>query len=77
MTSDIESEILGLREKGLRPKEIARKLGLKVSQVSSVIKVNATYYIVSKLTNCSPFYFKLRITNCQFSISINSPVVCL
>ncbi len=41
MTSDFESEILALRSKRLTPKQIARNLGLKVSQVNSVIKANA------------------------------------
>ena len=41
MTSDFESEILTLRSKRLTPKQIARKLGLKVSQVNSVIKTSA------------------------------------
>ncbi|MBE9044910.1 DNA-binding response regulator [Pleurocapsales cyanobacterium LEGE 10410] len=41
MTSALESEILALRDKRLTPKQIARKLGLKVSQVNSVIKTSA------------------------------------
>ena len=41
MTSDLESEILTLRSKGLTSKQIARKLELKASQVNSVIKANA------------------------------------
>ena len=41
MTSDLESEILALRSKGLTSKQIARKLGLKTSQINSVIKTNA------------------------------------
>ncbi|WP_019503304.1 hypothetical protein [Pleurocapsa sp. PCC 7319] len=41
MTSDLESEILVLRDKRLTSKQIARKLGLKVSQVNSVIKASA------------------------------------
>ena len=42
MTSESESEILALRSKRLTAKQIARKLGLKVSQVNAVIKANAT-----------------------------------
>lgn len=41
MTSDLESEILALRDKRLTPKQIARKLELKVSSVNSVIKASA------------------------------------
>lgn len=41
MTSALESEILALRDKRLTLKQIACKLGLKVSQVNSVIKASA------------------------------------
>lgn len=41
MTSDRQEEILALRSKNLTPKQIARKLGLKVSQVSAVVKAQA------------------------------------
>ena len=41
MSAEIESEIMALRSKRLTPKQIARKLGLKVGQVSKVIKASA------------------------------------
>ncbi len=41
MTDELESEIIALRSKQLTPKQIARKLGLKVAQVSRVIKASA------------------------------------
>ena len=41
MSAEIESEIRALRSKQLTPKQIARKLGLKVAQVSKVIKASA------------------------------------
>ncbi len=41
MTDEFESEIMALRSKQLTPKQIARKLGLKVAQVSKVIKAKA------------------------------------
>ncbi len=41
MTDEFESEIMALRSKRLTPKQIARKLGLKVGQVSKVIKASA------------------------------------
>ena len=43
-----ESEILELRAKGLTSKQIARKLGLKASQVNSVIKKNAEQTAIAK-----------------------------
>lgn len=48
MTSQSESEILLLREKGLTPKEIARKLSLKPSQVNTIIKSSATQTAIAK-----------------------------
>ena len=48
MTSDLDSEILGLRSKGLTSKQIARKLGLKASQVNSVIKTNAEQTAIAR-----------------------------
>lgn len=42
MKSEQESEIIVLREKGLTGKQIARKLGLKASEVNRVIKANAS-----------------------------------
>ncbi len=48
MTSDLESEILALRSKGLTSKQIARKLGLKTSQINSVIKTNAEQTAISR-----------------------------
>ena len=49
MTSQPESEILLLREKGLTPKEIARKLSLKPSQVNTIIKSSATQTAIAKV----------------------------
>jgi len=48
MASELESEILALRDKRLTPKQIARKLGLKVSQVNSVIKASAEETALSR-----------------------------
>lgn len=48
MTSQPESEILLLREKGLTPKEIARKLSLKPFQVNAIIKSSATQKAITK-----------------------------
>ncbi len=48
MTSDLESEILALRSKGLTSKQIARKLGLKTSQINSVIKTNAEQTAIAR-----------------------------
>ena len=48
MTLQLESEILLLREKGLTPKEIARKLSLKPSQVNTIIKSSATQTAIAK-----------------------------
>ena len=48
MTSDLESEILALRSKKLTPKQIARKLGLKASQVNSVIKASAEQTAITR-----------------------------
>ncbi|ELS02905.1 hypothetical protein Xen7305DRAFT_00026230 [Xenococcus sp. PCC 7305] len=48
MTPESESEILALRTKGLTSKQIARKLGLKASQVNSVIKQNAEQIAIAK-----------------------------
>ncbi len=48
MTSDSESEILALRSKGLTSKQIARKLGLKASQVNSVIKTSAEKIAIAR-----------------------------
>ena len=48
MTSDLESEILALRSKKLTPKQIARKLGLKASQVNSVIKTSAEQTAITR-----------------------------
>ena len=48
MTSDWESEILALRSKGLTSKQIARKLGLKTSQINSVIKTNAEQTAITR-----------------------------
>ena len=48
MTPEAESEILELRAKGLTSKQIARKLGLKASQVNSVIKTNAEKTAIAK-----------------------------
>ena len=48
MTSDLESEILALRSKGLTSKQIARKLGLKTSQINSVIKTNAEQTAITR-----------------------------
>ena len=48
MTSDLESEILALRSKGLTSKQIARKLGLKASQVNSIIKTNAEQTAIAR-----------------------------
>ncbi len=41
MSSELESEIMALRSKQLTPKQIARKLGVKVGQVSKVLKASA------------------------------------
>lgn len=41
MTPEQEQEIIELRAKKLTPKLIARKLGLKVSEVSGIIKAQA------------------------------------
>ncbi|WP_228059567.1 helix-turn-helix transcriptional regulator [Plectonema radiosum] len=41
MTATQEQEILNLRALNLTPKQIARKLGVKVSEVSSVIQNQA------------------------------------
>ncbi len=48
MTSELESEILALRDKRLTSKQIARKLGLKVSEVNSVIKTNAEQIVITR-----------------------------
>lgn len=42
LSSEQQTEILALREKKLTPKQIARKLGCKVSEVSQFIKTTAT-----------------------------------
>jgi DNA-binding CsgD family transcriptional regulator len=36
-----ESEVLALRAKGLTPKQIAKNLGLKVSQVGEIVRASA------------------------------------
>jgi len=43
-----EQEVLLLREKGLTPKEIARKLALKVSVVSEILRASAEQNTLSK-----------------------------
>ena len=48
MTSGLESEILALRSKGLTSKQIARKLGLKASQVNLTIKTNAEQTAIAR-----------------------------
>ena len=66
MTSDIESEIIALRSKRLTPKEIARKLGLKVSQVNSVIKTSAQKTAIARAESgeLAPVAQCLINTNC-------------
>jgi len=66
MTSDIESEIIALRSKRLTPKEIARKLGLKVSQVNSVIKTSAQKTAIARAETgeLAPVAQCLINTNC-------------
>lgn len=46
-----ESEVLLLREKGLTPKEIARKLALKVAAVNEILKINAEQKTLSLATS--------------------------
>ncbi|MDJ0647063.1 MAG: DNA-binding response regulator [Xenococcaceae cyanobacterium MO_188.B19] len=66
MTSDIESEILALRDKRLTSKQIARKLGLKVSQVNSVIKASAKEIALARAETgeLAPIAQCLVNTNC-------------
>ncbi len=66
MTSDLESEILALRDKKLTPKQIARKLGLKVSQVNSVIKASAEKTAIARAETgeLAPVAQCLVNTNC-------------
>ena len=66
MTSQPESEILLLREKGLTPKEIARKLSLKPSQVNTIIKSSATQTAIAKAESgeLAPIAQCLVNTNC-------------
>lgn len=66
MTSEFESEILALRDKRLTPKQIARKLGLKVSQVNSVIKASAekTALVRAESSELAPVAQCLVNTNC-------------
>ena len=66
MTSEIESEILALRSKRLTPKQIARKLGLKVSQVNSVIKASAEETAIARAETgeLAPVAQCLVNTNC-------------
>ncbi len=66
MTSDLESEILALRDKRLTPKQIARKLGLKVSQVNSVIKASAEKTAIARAesSELAPVAQCLVNTNC-------------
>ena len=66
MTLQLESEILLLREKGLTPKEIARKLSLKPSQVNTIIKSSATQTAIAKAESgeLAPIAQCLVNTNC-------------
>jgi hypothetical protein len=41
MTPELQEEIIALRSSNVTPKQIARKLGLKVSEVSAIIKEQA------------------------------------
>ena len=75
MTSDLESEMLALREKGLTPKQIARKLGLKVSQVNSVIKAAIKAYNEGQAEKRFWWAINTRtlkdLTNCRTSVVEN------
>jgi hypothetical protein len=66
MTLELESEILALRNKRLTPKQIARKLGLKVSQVNSVIKASAEQTAIARAETgeLAPVAKCLVNTNC-------------
>ena len=70
MTSDLESEILALRDKRLTPKQIARKLGLKVSQVNSVIKASAEQTAIARAETgeLAPVAQCLVNTNCALRL---------
>lgn len=48
MDSEQTQEILRLREKKLKPKEIARKMGLKVSEVSAFVKEQAEQAAIAR-----------------------------
>lgn len=48
LTPEIKQEILNLREKKLTPKQIARKMGVKVSSVSQFLKEQATQITIEK-----------------------------
>ncbi|MCT7957389.1 DNA-binding response regulator [Laspinema palackyanum] len=48
MDSEQTQEILRLREKKLKPKEIARKMGLKVSEVSAFLKEQAEQKAIAR-----------------------------
>ena len=76
MTSDFESEILALRSKRLTPKQIARKLGLKVSQVNSVIKANAQETAIARAEagELAPVAQCLVNTNCKEQLLGNQDV---
>ncbi len=70
MTSDLESEILALRSKRLTPKQIARKLGLKVSSVNSVIKASAEQTAITRAETgeLAPVAQCLVNTNCALRL---------
>lgn len=48
MNSEQTQEILRLREKKLKPKEIARKMGLKVSEVSAFLREQAEQVAIAR-----------------------------
>lgn len=48
MTPEQEQEIVALRDRKLTPKQIARKLGLRVSEVSAFIKQQAEQTAIAR-----------------------------
>ena len=61
LTSQQQTEILALRDKKLTPKQIARKLGCKVSDVSQFLKNTAaaiaTEHVILVILNNQLFLF--------------------